>query len=247
MDELPNFPPPLERDEERELVIKAQAGDVEAISKVVMHNMRFVVQIIHSRRKLRLQREDMIQEGAIILTRALATFNAAAGVRFVTYAGTLLLPQLNDAASKNRGVIHQPSVWNLAKATEHCRQQSAATESVLSINDTLGRDDTRQLVSRLVDHHAPDATAIDEADEFQSQLKAIAGSMAALSRRQRQVLALRMQGFTLDETGGILSVSRERVRQIESAAIAKLAAAVECGDYPPGELDDLYCIPEAAT
>jgi RNA polymerase sigma factor (sigma-70 family) len=55
-------------------------------------------------------------------------------------------------------------------------------------------------------------------------------AMAPLNEREREVLRLRYglgldRELTLEEIGRRLSVTRERVRQIESRALAKLRAA----------------------
>jgi RNA polymerase primary sigma factor len=54
--------------------------------------------------------------------------------------------------------------------------------------------------------------------------------MAPLSEREREVLRLRYglgteREMTLEEIGRRLSVTRERVRQIEQAAVRKMRAA----------------------
>jgi RNA polymerase primary sigma factor len=55
-------------------------------------------------------------------------------------------------------------------------------------------------------------------------------AMAPLTEREREVLRLRYglgldREFTLEEIGRRLSVTRERVRQIEARAVAKMRAA----------------------
>ena len=55
-------------------------------------------------------------------------------------------------------------------------------------------------------------------------------AMAPLSEREREVLRLRYglgtdREYTLEEIGRRLSLTRERVRQIEAKAVAKMRAA----------------------
>ena len=47
-------------------------------------------------------------------------------------------------------------------------------------------------------------------------------AQCATSPRQRKILRMRLEGFTLDEVGKELNLTRERVRQLESKIINKL-------------------------
>ena len=69
----------------------------------------------------------------------------------------------------------------------------------------------------------------DEAAEVSMRNETLARAMAGLSPRERRVLELRFglngeQPRTLDEVGRLFSVTRERIRQIESQSLKKLAA-----------------------
>jgi RNA polymerase sigma factor (sigma-70 family) len=77
-----------------------------------------------------------------------------------------------------------------------------------------------------------DANAQSPEDEaIRGQMAAeVERAMAPLNEREREVLRLRYglgteREMTLEEIGRRLSVTRERVRQIEQAAIRKMRAA----------------------
>jgi RNA polymerase primary sigma factor len=102
-----------------------------------------------------------------------------------------------------------------------------AQKTPYSLEMKIGEDEGTELgdVLRDTSIRSPEDTAIDSdvANEVERAL-------APLSDREREVLRLRYglgadREYTLEEIGRRLSVTRERVRQIESRALQKLRAA----------------------
>ena len=101
-----------------------------------------------------------------------------------------------------------------------------AQKTPYSLEMRIGEDEGTELgeVLRDTSVRSPEDTAIesDLANEVERAL-------APLSDREREVLRLRYglgteREYTLEEIGRRLSVTRERVRQIESRALQKLRA-----------------------
>ena len=78
--------PPLSRDDEHALAIRARKGEVKAKQKLVRHNLAFVVAIARKQRRGTVRLDDLIQEGNVGLMRAVEKFDPHAGTRFSTYA-----------------------------------------------------------------------------------------------------------------------------------------------------------------
>jgi RNA polymerase primary sigma factor len=102
-----------------------------------------------------------------------------------------------------------------------------AQKTPYSLEMKIGEDEGTELgdVLRDTSVRSPEDTAIesDRANEVERAL-------APLSEREKEVLRLRYglgtdREYTLEEIGRQLSVTRERVRQIESRALQKLRAA----------------------
>jgi RNA polymerase sigma factor (sigma-70 family) len=102
-----------------------------------------------------------------------------------------------------------------------------AQKTPYSLEMKIGEDEGTELGDMLPDTsiRSPEDTAIDSdvANEVERAL-------APLSDREREVLRLRYglgtdREYTLEEIGRHLSVTRERIRQIESRALQKLRAA----------------------
>jgi RNA polymerase primary sigma factor len=104
-----------------------------------------------------------------------------------------------------------------------------AQKTPYSLDMKVGENQRTELGEMLRDHsvRSPEDTALesDLSNEVQR-------AMAPLTDREREVLRLRYglgtdREYTLEEIGRHLSVTRERIRQIESRALAKLRAAQE--------------------
>jgi RNA polymerase primary sigma factor len=92
--------PLLSAEEERELGVRIQNGDLEARERMIRANLRLVVSIakMYSERGLSLQ--DLIAEGNIGLLKAAEKFDPDAGCRFSTY-GTWWIKQAIRRALTN--------------------------------------------------------------------------------------------------------------------------------------------------
>ena len=104
-----------------------------------------------------------------------------------------------------------------------------AQKTPYSLEMKIGEDDGTELGDVLRDQsvRSPEDTAIDS--DLSNEVER---ALAPLSDREREVLRLRYglgadREYTLEEIGKRLSVTRERVRQIESRALQKLRSAKE--------------------
>jgi RNA polymerase primary sigma factor len=78
--------PPLTREAEHLLALRARRGDASAGHALVRHNLGLVVSIARRQRRGSIRLDDLVQEGNVGLLRAAAKFDPHAGTRFSTYA-----------------------------------------------------------------------------------------------------------------------------------------------------------------
>jgi RNA polymerase sigma factor (sigma-70 family) len=143
-----------------------------------------------------------------------------------------LLKQLTSAQSRFE-VAHgrPPSTAELAadvgvsvaKVEETMRHRS----TVLSLSEPLDDEGDIELADLLEDR---DATTMGEVASAASTARAVAQLLGGLSERERDVIRLRFgidrdDPLTLAQTGAQFGLSRERIRQIEARAMAKLRRA----------------------
>jgi RNA polymerase primary sigma factor len=105
------------------------------------------------------------------------------------------------------------------------REVRAAARAVASLDRPVGEDDS----ASYGDLFASDEKAPDEQVEVELTEKALHNAVADLPEREQQILNLRygLSGESdpksLEEIGRIMGITRERVRQLESEALRRLA------------------------
>ena len=122
----------------------------------------------------------------------------------------------------------KPSVEDMAHMTgltvEDTKRALRMSRQPLSLDQPVGHQDESFLGDLVYDHREEDPLAGMNLDMLKSRLDDV---LQTLDYREREIIRLRYgladgYAYTLQEIGRIFSVTRERVRQIESEAIRKL-------------------------
>lgn len=97
-----------------------------------------------------------------------------------------------------------------------------------SLNDPVGEDGTDQIQDFLVDRTPSPEEIVLERRENATRWKWVRAALQELNPRERHIVrerVMREERATLEEIGADLGITKERVRQIEHKAFAKLRAA----------------------
>ena len=226
----------------------AQTNLMQAKARMIEANLRLVISIAKGYVNRGLAMTDLIQEGNLGLMKAVDKFEYRRGYKFSTYATWWVRQSVTravaDFGNTIRIPVHMTESYNkIRRHKQHFLQQygrqpteqeladladlplakvqllTQAMRGVESIDAPIGDDEdaTKLDFVRGDEHDDP------RSEEHTSELQ----SLDELAPREAQVLRLRYgigtnKDHTLEEVGHALGLTRERVRQIESAAIRKL-------------------------
>ena len=135
--------PLLKPDEEKELAIRVEHGDVKAKNKLISSNLRLVVSIAKHYIGRGMQLLDLIEEGNLGLMKAVDKFDVSKGFKFSTYATWWIRQAITRAIADQARTIRIPvhMVETINKITRAQRQ----------LVQEVGREPTAEEISKKLD------------------------------------------------------------------------------------------------
>ena len=246
--------------DELELGRRIAHGDTEALHQMIEANLRLVIAVAKRYRGEGIVMQDLVQEGNIGLLRAAQKFDYRKGHRFSTYAIWWIRQAVRRAVAHQAYAIHVPvhiqegrgqaeraltgappsdgDARAPADAERGAAEFSAQTldlarraQQTVSLERAIGEGDS--VLAEIV----PDLDAPSPFDVASNRLlgERLMDLLAELPERERTIVGLRYglvngQAYTCTEVGQRIHLTRERVRQLEVAALRKLRHAAPRAD-----------------
>jgi RNA polymerase primary sigma factor len=249
--------PLLTAEEEVELAKQIERGDTEAKERMINSNLRLVVSLARKYQGQDLPLLDLIQEGILGLIRAAEKFDWRRGYKFSTYATFWIRQAIQRGIANKSRTIRVPvhigqRERKIARVGRELRAQlgreptdeEIAEGAGITVEDIDEVRDTQRTVTSLDrpvgeegessfgDLLPSDAPDPEEEVEVSLREAALRRALDRLPEREQQVLKYRFGMNDVDptplrETGRLLGMSPESVRQVEGRALKRLAATRE--------------------
>jgi RNA polymerase primary sigma factor len=201
----------MERMSNEEMVKAYQDGDREMLTRLLEAN-EFALQKIVGRYRLQNSDwHDAMQEARLCLMKAAQKFDCSRGLKFSTYFFT--------------AVTHWTRRWHQSSRLVHIPHHrfgfTHGRGSIKSLPTCILLTFDNSSWSRLVDNGRPEDRLVVVEEQAEEE-RVFHIRWRRLSKKEQAVIRGRLDGKTLMSIGKEFGVSKERIRQIEAAAIEKL-------------------------
>ncbi len=155
----------------------------------------------HTKGKIGIELSDLIQEGMVGLSFAIHNFDDKNGALFYTYAKTCIERKILSAIIGAQRLKHKILNESLPISTEINGEEQTEISSILSDNSMN-----------------PERLLIDNEEEEELQLLIY----QELNDQERQILELRINGFTYIEISKLLGINKKKVDNVVQKIRSKL-------------------------
>ena len=244
--------PLLTAQQELAIARRVRGGDAEAMEELIKRNLRFVISVAKKYQNRGLALTDLIGEGNVGLLTAARKFDPDQGVKFISYAVWWIRQAILAALARHGRTVRVPlnrtaDLSRIIRTSESLRQElgreptpdeiaritglapdivqslAALNSADVRLDAPLDPEGDRSLIDRFV---AEGQDAETQAME-QFLIEEIDRALGTLPPRDARVLRLYFgldggREHTLEEIGGMLGVTRERIRQLRDRALKRL-------------------------
>lgn len=197
------LPPPLQAQEEAELLENLEAGDGSVKHVLIERNLRLVVYIARKFENTGVDIEDLTSIGTIGLIKAINTYNPGRNIKLATYASRCIENEILMYLRKN-----------------------SRARSEVSFEEPLNVDwDGNELL--LSDILGTDSDIIQRNLEEETDRKLLVSAMNKLSGREKKIMELRF-GLnnhlekTQKEVADMLGISQSYISRLEKRILGRL-------------------------
>ena len=233
----------LSEEETRSLIALARSGQAEAAEKLLKHNSRLIKSIVLRFEGRGVEFDDLYQIGSLGMLKAIDRFDPAKGVKFSTYAVTVIMGEIRQYL-REEGVIKtsrnlkelagkvykarqeyferygkEPTISELEEATKLTREEIAAALEIAQPVSSL-----QEIV------HGEDGVAItledrvgEEPEEKWMESLSLREALERLEPRLRLIVEERFfREKTQEEIAARIGISQVQVSRLEKTALKLL-------------------------
>jgi RNA polymerase sporulation-specific sigma factor len=208
IDYMVALPKPLEAEEEAELILLNEAGNIDARNNLVEHNLRLVVYIAKRFDNTGMDIEELISVGTLGLIKAVKSYNSDKKIKLATYASRC---------------IENEILMFLRKMLR--------TRFEMSIDEPLTTDtDGNKLL--LSDVLGTDGEQIFKEFESKDEKGMLREVLASLEERDQMIVFMRyglygVEEKTQKEIADMMSISQSYISRLEKRIIEKIKTSFD--------------------
>ena len=190
------LPPPLSKEDEEDLVMKSNNGDMSARNKLIEHNLRLVVFLAKKYDNTMYDLEDLVSIGTIGLIKGVKTYKLDKNIKLATYASRCIDNEILMFLRKNK-----------------------RRKVEISFEDSINLDgDGNEL--HLEDVLGTDGNIVEKEYEDVVDKELLSNEIEKLSGRDKEILTLRYglnetKEYTQKEVADMLGISQSYISRIE--------------------------------
>lgn len=213
-DELKKYKP-ITRAKEKELIIKAKNGDLNAQNEILTANLRFVFNIASRYKGKGVAISDLISEGNMGLVKAIQKFNPERDVKFISYAVWWVRNSMQEFIKKRQ----------ICLSVE--KEEDSLNKPISNSNFTYDVEDEYVTKKETVLSNEEDE---EKRELHKNQRKIVNELLSSLNEREKfiveQYYGINEKEKNLEEIGSILGLTKERIRQIKFESLKKLRSNI---------------------
>ncbi len=203
------FPEPLSKEEEKECLIKMNAGDEKSRNILIERNLRLVAHVCKKYTFSGVDQDDLISIGTIGLIKGINSFNMDKNIKLATYVAKCI----------------ENEILMFLRTTKK-------TNNEVYLNEPIGKDkdDNVMTLGEVLENNE---RAIEDTVDLKMKIKEVYSKMKnVLQDREQKIIELRFglngdKPKTQKEIAKMMNISRSYVSRIETKAIGKLNKAIE--------------------
>ena len=202
------LPPPLNKKEEEELVIRSNAGDLNARNKLIEHKLRLVVFLAKKYDNTIYDLEDLVSIGTIGLIKGIKTYKLDKKIKLATYVSRCIDNEILMFLRKNK-----------KRTTE------------VSLEDSINFDGEGNEL-KLEDVYGTDEDMLEKIIQTKDDKKILKNELLKLSKRDKNIIEERYGLFgkteiTQKELANKLNISQSYISRIEKKVVKRLKSLMK--------------------